>query len=345
MNSGTKLGLALALLSGLLVACGGGTTTTTTTTTAATTTPPTTPAVTPTTLGGVAAIGAPVVGGTVSVVCAGGSTLTSTTSSTGGWTVTITDQTLPCATQVKNGTISGVANTQLYHAAALAFGTVNITPLTDLIMANMLGSSPTTWFSGLSTTSRPVVTAATLDASRTRIINALGMTSTLNGGNPLTATFTAAPGNLYDDALRAMSAAFATAGTNYAQMLAAVSANPTSFVMPVGYNFAVSYAGVTVSTGTTTTPTAGSLVVSVTALGIATPPITVNPATAPASQTAFCGAMTSDATFAGLARTGGGTFTINSCTFTGKVGVVNATLVITAPIALTVPYVITYTYQ
>jgi len=152
----------------------------------------------------VAAIGAPIVGGTVSVVCASGATLSSTTSSTGGWTVTITDQTLPCATQVKNGTISGVANTQLYHAAALAFGTLNITPLTDLIMANTLGSAPATWFSGLSTTSRPVLTAATLDAARTRVINTLGMTSTLNGGNPLTTTFTAAPGNLYDDALRAM---------------------------------------------------------------------------------------------------------------------------------------------
>jgi hypothetical protein len=338
MNSGSKLGLAVALLSGFLVACGGGGSNTTT---SAATTPP---AVTPTTLGGVAAIGAPIVGGTVSVVCAGGSTLSSTTSSTGGWTVTITDQTLPCATQVKNGTISGVANTQLYHAAALAFGTVNITPLTDLIVANMLGSSPSTWFAGLSTTSRPVITGATLDAARTRVINSLGMTSTLNGGNPLTATFTAAPGNLYDDALRAMSAAFATAGTSFAQMLTAVGANPTSFVVPAGYNFAVSYAGVTVSTGTTT-PVAGSLVVSVTALGVATPPVTVNPATAPASQTAFCGTMTSDATFASLAKTGGGTFTINSCTFTGKVGVVNATLVITAPIALTIPYVITYTYQ
>jgi hypothetical protein len=109
----------------------------------------------------------------------------------------------------------------------LAFGTVNITPLTDLTVANMLGIALATWFAGLSTTSRPVVTAATLDAARTRVINSLAMTSTLNGGNPLTAIFTAVQGNLYDDALRAMSAAFATASSSYAQMRAAVWANST----------------------------------------------------------------------------------------------------------------------
>ena len=40
-----------------------------------------------------------------------------------------------------------------------------------------------------------------------------------------------------------------------------------------------------------------------------------------------------------------GTFTINSCSFNGSVGNVSATLAVTTPIALTVPYTVVYTYN
>jgi hypothetical protein len=40
-----------------------------------------------------------------------------------------------------------------------------------------------------------------------------------------------------------------------------------------------------------------------------------------------------------------GTFTINSCTFNGTVGNVSATLSITNPVVMTVPYTVVYTYN
>lgn len=36
---------------------------------------------------------------------------------------------------------------------------------------------------------------------------------------------------------------------------------------------------------------------------------------------------------------------INSCAFNGTVGRVDATLTITSPVAMTVPYSVTYTYR
>ena len=102
-------------------------------------------------LGGIAAVGAPIAGGTITVKCAAGSALpTTTTSATGAWQVTITGQTLPCAVQVSGGTINAVLNTVDYHSFATSAGTLNISPITDLVVANLGNAAvPSTWFSGL----------------------------------------------------------------------------------------------------------------------------------------------------------------------------------------------------
>ena len=95
-----------------LVACGGDGDTTTTTTAA--------PA---TTLSGVAAVGSPIANGSVNVSCAGGTALPSTTTSAGGaWQVSTTGQTLPCAVQVRGGTVDGAANALALHSVAFDFG-------------------------------------------------------------------------------------------------------------------------------------------------------------------------------------------------------------------------------
>ena len=43
-------------------------------------------------------------------------------------------------------------------------------------------------------------------------------------------------------------------------------------------------------------------------------------------------------------KTASGKLTINSCSFNGTVGQVSATMAITSPISMTVPYSVTYTY-
>jgi hypothetical protein len=204
---GRFMGSAMLLGSALLSACGGGSSS----------------APVATTLSGTAAVGLPIVGGTIAVNCATGSPLSATTSSTGGWTVTINGQTLPCATRVTGGTVSGVANTTPYHSIAVSFGTVNITPLTDLVVAQLSGADPAVWFGS------PVFTgvnAAALNTALSTVSTNLGLASTLGETNPLTTSFAPQNGVLLDDVLEALKTTLADASVNksYAELLAAAAA-------------------------------------------------------------------------------------------------------------------------
>jgi hypothetical protein len=178
-----------------------------------------------TTLSGVAATGLPIVGGNVNVSCAGGSALNATTQSDGGWTVTTSGQTLPCAVQVSGGTVGGASNASVLHSIALDFGTVNVTPLTDLVLANQLGASPQTWFAAPAFAG---ITSASIGTAIGNVSTALGIAAALGDRNPLTTTFTATSGDAIDDALEALSAALQTLGQSYASLLTAAGARDFS---------------------------------------------------------------------------------------------------------------------
>lgn len=193
-------------------------------------------------LSGTAAVGAPVVGGTVSVSCAGGSTLSTSTSSMGVWSVTTAGQTLPCAVQISGGTIgvNGSINSTPYHSIAVTFGTINITPLTDLIVANLIGAMPSIWFEGLKTSTSGLkdINTTTVSSALSNVSTALGMSTTLGSVNPLTTEFSATSGNKYDDILEALAAA----GSTHSSLLSL--AFQTVFNAPAGFNFSTAYAAV-----------------------------------------------------------------------------------------------------
>ena len=96
---------------------------------------PTTPEapVTTQTVSGTAAIGAAITDGTVTAVCSDGSSFTEsvTTDANGNWSGEVADGAMPCALQVTGGNPPVTL-----HSYVAAPGTVNITPLTDLIMAS-----------------------------------------------------------------------------------------------------------------------------------------------------------------------------------------------------------------
>lgn len=173
------------------------------------------------TLDGVAATGAPIVGGTVNITCAGGSALSTTTGSNGAWTVTLSGQTLPCAVQVSGGNLPGGT---VYHSLAVNVGTVNITPLTDLVLANAIGQAPATWFGGLNATQLQAITAQSMSNALAAVRTALNL-SALNTVNPLTDTFTAVAGNAIDDILEALATALTNAGLSYATLLNNIYSN------------------------------------------------------------------------------------------------------------------------
>lgn len=201
-------------------------------------------------LSGVAAVGVPIVAGTVKVTCSGGSAQTST-SSTGGWTVSVSGLTLPCAVQVSGGTVGNAANTTPYHSIALTTGTVNVTPLTDLVVAQMLGTAPATWFSS------PVfsnVSASALAAALSAVNTNLGIGGTLGSVDPLTATFLAQNGDKIDDVLEAIKAALANLAKTHADLLAAAQSNNYGTLSGFGASFTSSYSNLanTASAGSTT---------------------------------------------------------------------------------------------
>lgn len=173
-------------------------------------------------LSGVAAVGLPIVAGTVTVSCAGGGALSTTTSSSGGWRVTTSGQSLPCAVQVSGGTVGGAANSTPYHSIALGFGTVNVTPLTDLAVANLLGSAPATWFSSPTFTS---VNSSTLDAALGTVRTQLGLGTALGSTNPFTAVFAAQAGDRQDAILEAIKTTLTNLGSDYATLLNAALNN------------------------------------------------------------------------------------------------------------------------
>lgn len=294
---------------------------------------------TPPTLNGTAAVGVPIVGGAVKVVCAGGSALSTTTGSAGAWQVTTSGQTLPCAVQVSGGTVGGSANGTPYHSIALNFDTVNITPLTDLVIASLAGKAPGAWFEGINTAALQGVDNAAVTSALGKVNTALGLTATLNGANPLTTPFTATNGNLIDDILEAIAKARLEAGLEHAALLALAS--QTSFSAPASFNFSTAYAAVKAS-GSGTGTGNGNLTVQFTAGGVSFPAISASNVPAPGSESEFCQDAPGSAIFAQIAALGGGSLTMNTCSFAGNVGKVGATLNLAG---LPIPYVITFTFH
>lgn len=199
-------------------------------------------------LSGVAAVGTPIASGNISVICAAGSALApTTTSSTGTWQITLSGQTLPCAIELSGGTINGVPNATPYHSIATTTGTVNVTPLTDLMVANLAGTTPGTWFAGLSATptSLTAITQTQVDAALVNLSAALPALTPLSTSNPITTVFTPTPGNVSDDMLTALATAMTNAGVTYSALLDNTSAN-VSLSAGFGSALVIAYTGYTI---------------------------------------------------------------------------------------------------
>ncbi|MCC1496662.1 carboxypeptidase-like regulatory domain-containing protein [Alcanivorax sp. 1008] len=145
------------------------------------------------TLSGTAAVGAAIVGGTVTARCADGSSFTQavTTDADGSWSGKIDSSALPCALRVSGGTPPVTL-----HGYASTTGTTNITPLTDLALAQATSQTPAAWFSAFAGT--PV----DVDAAADQLVDALtdaGFTVPASG-NPFTTPF-AADGTGWDGLL------------------------------------------------------------------------------------------------------------------------------------------------
>ena len=205
--------LALALFAAIAVAgCGGGGDD------AASAAPAAAPVVPAAlTLTGLAATGAPLAGAAVTAKCSGGADIAGTTAADGSFLLTLgAGQLAPCIVKV-----SSVAPALTLYSYAAAAGRVNITPLTDLIVARAFAGSPAAAFGGFNASEAAAISAALAGAKN----YVAGELAAVAGGapllDPLTGSFVV--GDADDKLLDRLAAAIQAGGKTLDDLLAAAS--------------------------------------------------------------------------------------------------------------------------
>lgn len=164
-------------------------------------------------LSGTAAVGAAIQNGTLTALCADGSGFTSpvTTDINGSWSGAVASDALPCALQISGGTPAITL-----HSLATSTGVINVTPLTDLILALATGQDPASWYAGFTGANVDIGTATTnlLDQ-----FDSNGFT--IPAGNPFSTPF-AADGTGWDALLDDIGDALEADASTYDALLALV---------------------------------------------------------------------------------------------------------------------------
>jgi hypothetical protein len=171
---------------------------------------------------GTAAIGSPIVGGTVALKCASGTATSATTGTDGSWTVSLKATDYPCIAEVSGGQANGVALTSVLHSVLAAPGVTNITPLTDILVGVLGKQDPSTWFANVSKTdlASSVTTDnlnTALDKLKTALASLPGKPSLPDGFNPLNTAFKAQTGDAGDDLLERYAASLTASGLTQSQ--------------------------------------------------------------------------------------------------------------------------------
>tara|TARA_A100001391_G_scaffold151462_3_gene109103 strand:+ start:18362 stop:20863 length:2502 start_codon:yes stop_codon:yes gene_type:complete len=168
------------------------------------------------TLGGTAAVGAAIQMGTVTAQCSDGSGFTSTvtTNADGAWSGEVDSAGLPCVLTVTGGT----PPVTLRGYASQA-GTVNITPISDMVLALATGSADGSWVA----TPANWPDTATVNAKKSELLAAMSDAGfTLPAGDPFTRALVI--GDDWDQVLDAIQAAIDDdpALTDYAALVTLV---------------------------------------------------------------------------------------------------------------------------
>jgi hypothetical protein len=222
------------------------------------------------TLGGIAAVGSPIVNGIVQVKCAGGDAF-GTTTTDGSWQVTLSEHPLPCAVEIRGGKINNIDNPINYHSVTSNSYTANVTPLTDLAVANLAGNSPDAWFAGLADATLMTITTSSVDTALSNLSTALSGLPPLSKINPITTKFTAVPGDPTDDMLAALQIALSNTNIVYPTLLDSASTGFSSaYVTNLNTALSLAYEGIingSILSVTSFTPGSGAAGTPVTITG------------------------------------------------------------------------------
>ncbi|MEO7150578.1 MAG: hypothetical protein ABIX46_02530 [Burkholderiaceae bacterium] len=174
------------------------------------------------TIAGSALKGAALAGATVTAKCAVGSG-SALTAADGSYTLTLVGASLPCALKVV-GTEGSVFHSVLPGTADRGSYVVNLTPLTELLVAKVGGTMPETYFAGFGAAS--AVPESAVSEGNDYLKVALEGVTDLTGVNAVSDTFKV--GDARDRKLDELTAAVAAAGSRLAEVAARIVANPAS---------------------------------------------------------------------------------------------------------------------
>jgi hypothetical protein len=215
MKSSTFARALLALTSTLLLAgCGGS---------GGNSSPPVIPQGATLTLSGIVSVGSAVASAPVQIACAAG-TAAATTAADGTYSAGISNGTLPCVLRATTSTGS------LLHSVAAGTGTTakaNITPLTELVTANVAGGNPDTLYTTFDATAQAKVTLTSITTAISTTSAALEGTVDLTGANPLTDALIvsngSATGNAANQTITQLSNAITVSQTTLPAVAAAIA--------------------------------------------------------------------------------------------------------------------------
>lgn len=169
---------------------------------------PVTPASPGPALHGFVAVGRPVAGAAITVKCSNGKTYTATSDAGGAYSVAVDAGALPCVFESSGGTAGGVPFNVKLHSIALAAGVVNITPLTDFVVAAFARTSASAYFAGsFDAAAWARLTAQALQSAEAVLIaNLQALALTVPSTDFVTGAFTPVAGDAYDALLVALAA-------------------------------------------------------------------------------------------------------------------------------------------
>ncbi|MDO3617301.1 hypothetical protein Q3O97_15730 [Ralstonia pseudosolanacearum] len=171
---------------------------------------------------GVAALGAPIIGGSVMLKCTSGTTASATTAADGTWSASLKTSDYPCAVRVVGGQANGKDLASALHSVAVAPGTANITPLTDIIVGVLGKQDPDAWFNRAKNGDlSSAITSDNLNGALAKLQTALitlpGKPTLPNGFNPLNSAFKAEKGDAGDNLLETYGASLTASGLTQTQ--------------------------------------------------------------------------------------------------------------------------------
>lgn len=194
---------------------------------------------------GVAAIGAPISGGNVGCECSSGAHTTATTAADGSFAVELGPDDFPCVINVSGGIAHGQPQAVPLHSVAHDPGTANLTPLTDLMFASLVGEVPAAWHARATQGDIAAITADRLatafDKLQANLASLPGKLAAPADFHPITTPFRAQKGDPADDLLEnyaralqsiALSQPGATAKAAIGEQLTQLAYSAHAFTVP-----------------------------------------------------------------------------------------------------------------